>query len=211
MKGSFADILKNLAMEDASRMEGKVPEWASVPGIVWPSRLSSEQCSSSETALHKARIAAAITGPQGRIADLTGGLGVDSWAFSQTAGQVLYNERDTALFQAAQHNFALLGVSNVTFRNEELKPGSAASLLGEFRPDLIFLDPARRDGAGKKVFLLENCCASLREALKAKQRRFLKAALHAWNSSLQMNAPAPALLLNPMKSTNGSMYQAAPL
>ena len=157
MKGSFADILKNLATEDASRMEGKVPEWASVPGIVWPSRLSSEQCSSSETALHKARIAAAITGPQGCIADLTGGLGVDSWAFSQTAGQVLYNERDTALFQAAQHNFALLGVTNVTFRNEELKPGSAASLLGEFRPDLIFLDPARRDGAGKKVFLLEDC------------------------------------------------------
>ena len=157
MKGSFADILNNLASEGALRMEGKVPEWVSVPGIIWPSRLSSEQCSSSETAMHKARIAAGITGPQGKIADLTGGLGVDSWAFSQIVSQVLYNERDSALFQAAQHNFALLGVNNVTFRKQELKPGGAASLLGDFKPDLIYLDPARRDNAGKKVFLLEDC------------------------------------------------------
>jgi len=157
MKSSFADILNNLASQDAIRMEGKVPEWASVPGIIWPSRLSSEQCSSSGTALHKARIAAGITGPEGRVADLTGGLGVDSWAFSRTAGQVLYNERDSALFQAAQHNFALLGVTNVIFRNDEIRPGGAGALLGGFKPDLIYLDPARRNGAGKKVFLLEDC------------------------------------------------------
>ena len=157
MKGSFADILNNLATEDAVRMEGKVPQWAYVPGIVWPSRLSLEQCSSSGTALHKARIAAGITGTQGRVADLTGGLGVDCWAFSQVAGQVLYNERDSALYQAATHNLALLGAANVVFRTQELLPGGAASLLGDFRPDLIYLDPARRDGAGKKVFLLEDC------------------------------------------------------
>ena len=157
MKNSFADILKNLAAEGSSRMESKVPQWASVPGIIWPSRLSSEQCSSSDTALRKARMAAGITGPQGRVADLTGGLGVDSWAFSKAVGQVLYNERDQALFNAAKHNFALLGVGNVLFSNHDLQPGGAAALLGEFKADLIYLDPARRDGAGKKVFLLEDC------------------------------------------------------
>ena len=157
MKGSFADILKNLATEDSSRMESKVPQWASFPGIIWPSRLSVEQCSSSETALNKARIAVSITGPKGCVADLTGGLGVDSWAFSKTVGKVLYNERDIALFNAAQHNFALLGVDNVIFRNQELLPGGAAALLEGFKPDLIYLDPARRDGSGKKVFLLEDC------------------------------------------------------
>ena len=157
MKDSFADILKNIASKDAERMEEKVPQWASVPGITWPTRLSSEQCSSSDTALRKARLAAQIIGEQGRIADLTGGLGVDCWAFSRTAAKVLYNERDFTLFQAARHNFSLLGVSNAVFRNQELKPGIAAALLEGFKPDLIYLDPARRDVAGKKVFLLEDC------------------------------------------------------
>ena len=157
MKDSFADILKNIASQDASRMEEKVPQWASVPGISWPSRLSSEQCSSSDTALRKARLAAQLIGPQGRVADLTGGLGVDSWAFSLSVGEVLYNEREEGLFQAARHNFRLLGVPNVSFRNHELKPGGASALFGDFKPDLIYLDPARRDGTGKKVFLLEDC------------------------------------------------------
>ena len=157
MKNSFADILKDLASEDASRMEEKVPEWASVQGITWPSRLSAQQCSSSDTALRKARLAALVTGPQGRIADLTGGLGVDCWAFSREVSQVLYNERDAALIQAAQRNFALLGMDNVSFRNQELRPGNAAAILDGFVPDLIYLDPARRDSAGKKVFLLEDC------------------------------------------------------
>lgn len=157
MKNSFADILREIESQGASKMEGKVPQWASVPGISLPSRLSAEQCSSADTALRKAETAARIAGPQGRVADLTGGLGVDSWAFAGAVGEVLYNERDAALFQAAQHNFALLGVNNVVFRNQELRPGNAASILGDFKPDLIYLDPARRDGTGKKVFLLEDC------------------------------------------------------
>lgn len=157
MKNSFADILKGIEAEGASRMEGKVPQWAAVPGITWPSRLAAEQCSSAETALRKAETASRIAGPRGRVADLTGGLGVDCWAFASASEEVLYNERDTALFNAAQHNFALLGLQNVVFRNRELRPGNAAEILGGFKPDLIFLDPARRDNVGKKVFLLEDC------------------------------------------------------
>ena len=161
MKNSFADILRDIESQGASKMEGKVPQWASVPGISLPSRLSAEQCSSADTALRKAETAARIAGPQGRVADLTGGLGVDSWAFAGAVGEVLYNERDAALFQAAQHNFALLGVNNVIFRNQELRPGNATSILGDFKPDLIYLDPARRDGTGKKVFLLEDCAPDI--------------------------------------------------
>ena len=157
MKNSFADILKDIEAQGASKMEGKVPQWAAVPGISWPSRLSAEQCSSADTALRKAETAARIAGPQGRVADLTGGLGVDSWAFAGAVGKVLYNERDTALFNAVQQNFALLGVGNAVFRNQELLPGNAASILGDFKPDLIYLDPARRSNTGKKVFLLEDC------------------------------------------------------
>lgn len=99
-----------------------------------------------------------VTGPKNwKIADLTGGLGVDSWAFSEVAEEVLYNEMNPALAAAARHNFKALGVTNIFIKNSEATSDSLKDIFGDFRPDVIFLDPARRDSAGKKVFLLEDC------------------------------------------------------
>lgn len=94
---------------------------------------------------------------RGKVADLTGGLGVDSWAFSEVAEEVLYNEMNPALAAAARHNFKALGVTNIFIRNSEATSDSLKDIFGDFRPDVIFLDPARRDSAGKKVFLLGDC------------------------------------------------------
>ncbi len=92
-----------------------------------------------------------------KIADLTGGLGADCWAYSQVCKSVLYNEMNPELAAAAESNFQVLGVNNVTFRNCELVPGRAGEILGGYRPDLIFMDPARRGAVGQKVFRLEDC------------------------------------------------------
>lgn len=129
-----------------------------------------------------------------RIADLTGGLGVDCLEFSKVAEAVLYNEMLPELAEAAAHNFMVLGVRNIAVccfeasqitlceggsevtdaardvqagngMTAQVKPPMAASTcagslrkrLERFRPDVIYLDPARRDGCGKKVFLLEDC------------------------------------------------------
>lgn len=92
-----------------------------------------------------------------RLADLTGGLGVDSWAFSKVAAAVLYNEMKPELAAAAEHNFRELGVENVTVRNCRLEPGNVGEVLDGFEPDIIFLDPARRSEDGRKVFRLEDC------------------------------------------------------
>ena len=111
-----------------------------------------------------------------RIADLTGGLGVDSLEFSRVAEAVLYNEMLPELAAAAEHNFRVLGARNIEVCCIEASPetlcggnpeimqsgfqvrrGNLRRRLEEFRPDVIYLDPARRDGCGKKVFLLEDC------------------------------------------------------
>ncbi len=92
-----------------------------------------------------------------RLADLTGGLGVDSWAFSQVATEVLYNEMRPELADAACANFAALGVKNITVHISALGAASVSQILGDFRPDVIFLDPARRASDGRKVFRLEDC------------------------------------------------------
>ena len=180
MKKSFADIVREEAAENLRRLLLKLPEWASAgPSLRIPSRLNLEQCSSSATARYKASLATRIMAPAERavielvektehaevvstgsttaIADLTGGLGADSWAFTQVCGSVLYNEMNPDLAAAVESNFQVLGVSNVTFRNCELVPGRAGEILNGFIPDLIFMDPARRGNAGQKVFRLEDC------------------------------------------------------
>ncbi len=164
----FPEIDIDLAattIECRRRLRKKVPSWYAVSSLCYPSRLAAEQCSSEETARIKARIASSIKA--GRIADLTGGMGVDSWAFSQVFGEVLYNEMQEGLAQATQENFKALGVTNVQFRSRQLVPGNASSLpanagnlreiLGDFRPDVIFMDPARRAEDGRKVFRLADC------------------------------------------------------
>ncbi len=162
------------------KLRTKVPSWYGNPELVYPSALSGEQCSSEFTADFKAALCERIFREDNgmastfRVADLTGGLGVDSWAFSKVASKVLYNEAVPALADAALHNFGLLGIGNASVSSERLVPAGAEGtsikeILGDFSPDIIFLDPARRDGAGKKVFLMEDCSP---DVLKLKDELF---------------------------------------
>lgn len=146
-------------IEVRRKLRKKVPSWYAVPGLAYPVRLSGEQCSSEKTALYKAGIVSSLFHDRKpRTADLTGGLGVDTWAFSRVASAVLYNEMNSRLADAAEKNFRMLGAENITIMSRMLVPGtSTQEILGDFRPDLVFLDPARRDGDGRKVFLLEDC------------------------------------------------------
>lgn len=188
-KERWKDIDIDLAVNtilSRRKLRDKVPAWYSHTGLVYPAKLSAEQCSSQDTAGYKAALALRLHRGQTEngsrlhraspaapvkeatengdlpladlhIADLTGGLGVDSWAFSKVAGKVFYNEMDPALAHAARHNFLTLGASGISVHNSTLSPGSAAELLEGFRPGIVFLDPARRADDGKKVFLIEDC------------------------------------------------------
>ena len=170
LAGLDAKSLAINTIEGRRRLRKKLPEWVACTGLVYPSSLCAEQCSSSDTARYKALIVQRIlneyvgsgemtsgTRKAGKIADLTGGLGVDCWAFSEVAGEVLYNEMNPELAAAARHNFKELGVTNIFIKNQEATADSLENLIGDFKPDVIFMDPARRDSAGKKVFLLEDC------------------------------------------------------
>ena len=169
---TFKEILDGMDTDAVKRMARKVPQWAGVTGIEFPTRLSVEQCSSSETALYKAALASAIfqrkpgkatscnnAAAKPVICDLTGGLGVDCWAFSGIASHVHHNEMDPGISASVRRNFSSLGISNASFSSIEITPGrvqEAIDACGEL-PDIIFLDPARRNGTGRKVFLLEDC------------------------------------------------------
>ena len=192
-RDKYPDVDIDLAvttLEVRRKLRTKVPEWYAVPSLVYPFRLSGEQCSSSETARYKAKVCGSSLVPEPslcdpshkwappsyaaegghrfgdqtapanerlKIADLTGGMGVDAWAFAQVAEEVLYNEMQVELVRATELNFRELGVENVRFRNCRVEPGKVAEVLDGFRPDVVFLDPARRAEDGRKVFLIEEC------------------------------------------------------
>ena len=147
------------------KLKGKLPSWWAEEALFYPNTLSAEQCSGEEAAALKAGIALGKEHRTPRIADLTGGLGVDSWSFARAGAEVLYNEMNTEIYGAAQHNLPLLGVKAV-FRNCELRQDNVGEILGDFRPDLIYLDPARRSAGGSKVFRLGDCSPDLSTLLK---------------------------------------------
>ena len=163
-KANWPDIDMNLAVnciESRRKLKGKVQEWYDEPRLIFPRKISAEQCSSSATAQYKAQLAADIAGSEGfTLADLTGGFGVDSWFFSKKAGQIVYCEMLEDLCQAARHYFSVLGADNIDVNNvqvSEIYLHEDASIFTRFKPDIVYLDPARRGEGGKKVFLLEDC------------------------------------------------------
>ena len=157
----WPDIDMDLAVsciQSRRKLKGKVQEWFSNPDLIFPVGLSAEQCSSSATGIYKSEIASRIAeGKAFRLADLTGGLGVDSWYFSKKAEQVWYHEMQEKLCMAAEHNFQSLNVENIVVRNIISTPETIDGILSEARPDIVYMDPARRGEGGKKVFLIEEC------------------------------------------------------
>lgn len=145
-------------IESRRKLKGKVQEWYDEPRLVFPVRLSAEQCSSSATAQYKATLAERIADKEGWcIADLTGGLGVDCWFFSKKAARVLYNEMQVPLSDAAGYNFKILGATNIIVRNNIARKETINDILSEIYPDIVYMDPARRGEGGRKVFLIEEC------------------------------------------------------
>ena len=176
----YEDIDMDLAVnciESRRKLKGKVQEWYDEPMLVFPAKLSAEQCSSSATGRYKAELAENIANTRNwRIADLTGGLGVDSWYFSQKAGEVLYNEMQSLLCDAAAYNFGILKADNIRITNHKVSPGSLNLILEGFSPDIVYMDPARRGEGGKKVFLIEDCTPdvlTIKDEIFAKTRHIL--------------------------------------
>ncbi len=132
----------------------KLPRWAETEGVLFPPRLNMEQCSSQPTAEYKARQTQRLLGGErASMADLTGGFGVDFSFLAPLFAQATYVERNPELCQMARHNLPLLGVAHARVECA----GAEDFLEDGGHWDLLYLDPARRDDAGRKVVALQDC------------------------------------------------------
>ncbi len=161
LSGKYPGVDVKLAVtiiEARRRLVLKVPEWALRDDLLFTGSLAVEQCSSSLTAVYKQQFSSG-----GYIADITGGLGVDSYFFSMTNKKVFYCEQDLSLYNAATYNFETLGCNNIITNRLVIEQGNLREYLSRISQidnieefDLIYADPSRRDKVGKRVFSLND-------------------------------------------------------
>ena len=136
--------------------QDKLPTLSLCDDFVYPPKLNREQCSSETTALFKAMEYA-----KGKhIADITGGLGIDTVFMAKYAATVDYIEQNEELHDIATHNFRALELGNISAHCSD-----SINFLKNTNKhfDLIYADPARRDNQGRKVSALENCTPNILE------------------------------------------------
>ncbi|MBX2843554.1 MAG: class I SAM-dependent methyltransferase [Flammeovirgaceae bacterium] len=117
--------------------------------IIYPKKISMEQCSSEISAKYKAKLFAGD-----KMIDLTGGFGIDCLIFAENFREVHYVERDLELCEIVSNNANILGIKNLKVINtnsEELIKASKNNY------DLIYVDPSRRDEHKSKVVNFQDC------------------------------------------------------
>lgn len=146
-------------VEGRERTADKLPTFAAIDDWWYPVRLSCEQCSSEATARYKASLCQRSgLSAERSLLDLTGGYGVDTYFLSEQFDHTDYVEQNAELCRIAAHNFANKPIAIHHSTAEDFLASA-----GQY--DLIFLDPARRDSHGSKVFRLEDCTPNVEDLL----------------------------------------------
>jgi 16S rRNA G966 N2-methylase RsmD len=164
----------------------KLPSWAENDELIFPKKLSLEQCSSELTAKYKTSLSAKLqemtlkgfsedscelADKKRILVDLTGGMGVDTAFLSDNFDKTFYVEMQEELCDIARHNFKILN------KNIEVVNDNAEHFLTTCdEVDCIYLDPARRDEYGRKMVSLHDCSpdvAELHDILLKKAKKVL--------------------------------------
>ena len=140
--------IKKMAHQIQARQKlaDKLPSWVAEKKVFFPASISLEQSSSENTASFKASLVA------GRLIDITGGMGVDTWAFAKTCSQVTYVEMQEELASITEYNHQVLGVKNIIHYAK-----NGLDVLNQVEIDWVYVDPARRNAQGEKVILFKDC------------------------------------------------------
>lgn len=157
LKGSsFKEVsIQEIAEQISAKKKCKIklPTWFNTKYIYYPNKLNIEQTSSEVTANYKANL---LNGSS--LIDITGGFGIDCFAFSKSFKQVTHCEINLELSEIVKYNYKQIQIKNI---KTVFKDG--ISYLKELNKkfDVIYVDPSRRNDLKNRVFLLEDCLPNL--------------------------------------------------
>lgn len=149
--GNAEKMNEILQQECREKTRRKLPETLKCDAFRFPSLAVAEMATSDIVAEEHCRM---LDGARSVI-DMTCGLGIDAFAMARSGCKVTAVELDAVTAAAARHNVAALGLTGVV---EVVEADSVEWLRSnpDRRADLIFIDPARRDSAGRH-FALADC------------------------------------------------------
>lgn len=156
----YPHIDMRAAVQQIEGLRTAAEKWPSLlehPDYLFPPHLNREQSSSDDTARYRAEHLVPVGSA---VADLTGGMGIDTLWMARRAASVTYIEQDATLYALMQHNLQVLGVDNVTCQQAD----SMAWLQQQQHYDLLYIDPARRK-QGQRTHAFEDCTPNLLENL----------------------------------------------
>ena len=136
-------------IECRRKFRNKFRDFLSCSSILFPSCLAGEQATHQAVA----KFHASLVSHQDKILDMTAGLGIDALAMAENGAKVFAIEKDLLKAEILKYNATQIGLSLEVINDDSVK------FLQETKDffDIIFIDPARRNEKGSKVFLLEEC------------------------------------------------------
>lgn len=155
--GSPDKMWEILQSECRYKTASKLSETLKNPKFTFPSLSVAEMATSDAVADIHTR----IISPGASVLDMTCGLGIDTFHLARKAASVVTIELNHESYLTAAKNRKVLGLNNVT-----VIEGDSVKWLtdNENHFDVIFIDPARRDSAGRH-FLLKDCTPDVTEII----------------------------------------------
>lgn len=146
-----------MQIECRKRASKKLPKILQNNRFLFPTILSSEQCTSEALAEQHAEF---IRGKS--VLDMTCGLGIDTFHIAQNVQNVTAIEIAPEVALAAQYNSKILGLNNVKVICDD-----CTNFLQNTTElyDTIFIDPARRGSNGQRLFALSECMPNVIDLL----------------------------------------------
>lgn len=134
----------------------KITSWLECENIIFPPPDTLEQASSTATAKYKASL---FKGKS--FIDLTGGVGVDSWAMAENFDHITVIESQDDIAAILSHNLNILSKKPFEVYNK-----AAEEFVKTMDPvDLVFIDPQRRNKNQKGLYELDDCSPNILKLL----------------------------------------------
>ncbi len=138
------------------------------PDFIFADTLSGEQSTSDALSLFHAR----LIEDGDIVVDMTSGLGIDVLHLAERARCVTAYELSASRCEALRHNSAAMRLANITVVN-----GDSVEALhrGDISGDVVFIDPARRDNDGGRLYAISDCQPDVSLLLDNFKKHFKKA------------------------------------
>ena len=161
-------------IECRKKTRDKLSDFIKNEKFLFPDMISSEQASDQRVAGYHSR----IIGCGNNVLDMTAGLGIDAMTIALAGNKVVAVDIDENKAKVLEYNAAVIGLDQ---NRLNVVNADSVNYLSELdrMPDVVFIDPARRDSENRKVYSLTDCMPNVKVFYKDYVKRGVRMLIKA--------------------------------